>query len=504
MRLLANLWVRRGRQYERAEEWARAAQAYEWALDHHPGSADLHALLGCAHEALEDWSRAATSYRAAIERDDRCAAWHYRLGRCRHRLDDWEGAERSYLAAIELEGRATPAHWFAWLGQTRARLERWADAADAYAEAVAHDGFVPAWFEQLGEARARIPDWDAAAEAFQAAVDLDPSSAERHHRLGFAREKQQQWLGAVTAYQAAVAREGSRPEWYLRLGIALDKTRHHTAAAYTLRRADRSAIERNGADVEPPTRALPYRKRIELSLLRKAQYAYGIHRACRQARSLKVSRITAIEFGVAGGNGLVAMEDHAAEISELTGVEVDVVGFDTGEGLYEVSDQRDMPYAFAGGNYRMDRPRLEARLRDAELVIGDAAETFGTYLERGEAPIGMMAFDMDLYSATSAVLRHVSGDPGRFLPRPSVYFDDVVGRQQQDYSDFAGELLAIHEFNAANDRCKLSEDRFFRALPINKAWHHGVYTLHLFDHALYPIYVSSADADTLSLREDRR
>jgi hypothetical protein len=183
---------------------------------------------------------------------------------------------------------------------------------------------------------------------------------------------------------------------------------------------------------------------------------------------------------------------------------VDVVGFDTGEGLYEVSDSRDMPYAFAEGNYRMDRPRLEARLRDAELVIGDAADTFSTYLKRDEAPIGMMALDMDLYSATSAVLRHVSGNPHRFLPRPSVYFDNVVGRQQQDYSDFTGELLAIHEFNAANGRCKLSEDRFFRALPINKMWHHGVYTLHLFDHARYSTYLSPANADTLSLRQDRR
>jgi hypothetical protein len=48
----------------------------------------------------------------------------------------------------------------------------------------------------------------------------------------------------------------------------------------------------------------------------RPQYAYGVFHAADLAKRLGVSAISVIEFGVAGGLGLLALENIAASISQ--------------------------------------------------------------------------------------------------------------------------------------------------------------------------------------------
>ena len=114
---------------------------------------------------------------------------------------------------------------------------------------------------------------------------------------------------------------------------------------------------------------LPFRSKLMHDLLPYSNYAYGLFHAAELARRLDVERITAIEFGVAGGNGLLAMETHAKQVEELSGVIVDIFGFDTGEGLTLPQDFRDMPYRFKSESYKMNIPALRARLKKANLYL---------------------------------------------------------------------------------------------------------------------------------------
>lgn len=59
----------------------------------------------------------------------------------------------------------------------------------------------------------------------------------------------------------------------------------------------------------------------------------GILSAAAVAKELRYERITAVEFGVADVNGLLALEEGARQATELSGVAIDVVGFDAGAGL---------------------------------------------------------------------------------------------------------------------------------------------------------------------------
>ncbi len=82
-----------------------------------------------------------------------------------------------------------------------------------------------------------------------------------------------------------------------------------------------------------------------------------------------------IEIGVAGGNGLVALERAAALAGERLGVEVETYGFDTGQGLPPPRDHRDAPFIMDRGDFPMDVAALRSRLSRAELVLGDVRET---------------------------------------------------------------------------------------------------------------------------------
>ena len=148
-----------------------------------------------------------------------------------------------------------------------------------------------------------------------------------------------------------------------------------------------------------------YRRMLDYGMIERAYYGHCMLHAAMLARKLGHRRISSIEFGVAGGNGLVAMERHAEAVQAETGVEVAVYGFDTGTGMPPPQDYRDMPYMWQPGYFAMDVPKLRARLKSAKLILGDVAETLREFADKEKPPpIGFIAFDLDYYSSTVAAL----------------------------------------------------------------------------------------------------
>src|SRR5689334_6603103 len=69
----------------------------------------------------------------------------------------------------------------------------------------------------------------------------------------------------------------------------------------------------------------------DFNVIERPHYAYCMLGAARLAARLGIDQVSAIEFGVAGGNGLKFMCDFAKEVRRATGVAVDCFGFDTGQ-----------------------------------------------------------------------------------------------------------------------------------------------------------------------------
>jgi hypothetical protein len=85
-----------------------------------------------------------------------------------------------------------------------------------------------------------------------------------------------------------------------------------------------------------------YSTAIELGSVEMAHYGHCLLHTAQVARKLGYTRISAIEFGVAGANGLVALERHGERVRNATGVDIAVDGFDTGAGMPPPRDVRDI------------------------------------------------------------------------------------------------------------------------------------------------------------------
>ena len=236
-----------------------------------------------------------------------------------------------------------------------------------------------------------------------------------------------------------------------------------------------------------------YRFRVSIGAVARPHYAYIVFQAAPLAARLGQDRISVIELGVAGGNGLLCMERHAAAVEKIFPVAIDVYGFDSGSGLPEPADHRDLPYHWKTGFFRMDRQALDKRLARSTLIIGDVRETAAAFLAQSPAPIGAVSHDFDFYSSTMSGLKLFEGAPERLMPRVFCYFDDTVGGDVELYTQHIGERAAIDDWNASRTDRKLGTPFYLKGLQALGGWVNQIWVLHVFDHPRYAAFVSAED-----------
>lgn len=260
----------------------------------------------------------------------------------------------------------------------------------------------------------------------------------------------------------------------------------------------RKFAERHGWLQTPPFQ-YPFAEIMSRTRSSYPQYLWGTMCAAALASALGHDRTTVIEFGVAGGNGLVELERIAGYVEHSSSVGIDVFGFDTGEGLPQPQDYRDLPNLWNEGYFPMEPERLKAGLRSASLLLGPVAETVGTFIASRPAAIGFVSFDLDLYSSTMDAFQIFSGEADLLLPRVVCYFDDIIGFS---HCDFTGERLAIAEFNKVHSNRKLSRLYGLRwVVGQEKWWTDMMYMFHFFDHPEYNLPDGTNNLRDLPLRE---
>ena len=216
------------------------------------------------------------------------------------------------------------------------------------------------------------------------------------------------------------------------------------------------------------------------------QYVWGALHGVSLAQALDVERVSVIEFGVASGHGLLALEKIALRLEAMYDVAVDVYGFDMGTGLPKTRDYRDLPNLWGEGYYPMDQEKLRRHLQRAQLVLGNVEDTVPAFVQSKPAPVAFIAFDLDLYSATRAAFRVFEAETVALLPRIHCYFDDINGFTAGEHH---GERLAINDFNTSHDLRKISHThglKYFIPEPFaREMWVEMIFIAHLFDHPWY-------------------
>ena len=240
-----------------------------------------------------------------------------------------------------------------------------------------------------------------------------------------------------------------------------------------------------------------YILKMHFDAVNRPSYAFGVYSACIQAKALGFSKVSVIEFGVAGGNGLVALEEAATQIGQTMDIDVEIFGFDIVSGLPETSDYRDLIYWFQPKSFDLDEQKLRSQLKRAKLVLGDIKNTVGSFLDSFKhGPIGFCSFDLDYYSSTKAALDVFEGGSNTRLPRVLCYFDDTVGISDLNiHCNKVGQLLAIDEFNRGSEMYIGPIHKLRNKRPIKADWNEQMYALHDFKHPLYNKLVNPFDPD---------
>jgi hypothetical protein len=237
-----------------------------------------------------------------------------------------------------------------------------------------------------------------------------------------------------------------------------------------------------------------YKSPFLSEFLDRPYYAYPLFTAATQAAALKYPAISVIEFGVAGGNGLVCLEKHARAVSKLYNIDIQIYGFDTGTGLPQLQGYRDIEHNWKTGLFTMDEQKLRNRLTKSQLVLGNVSETLKDfYAKYKPAPVGAIIFDVDLYSSTRAALKIFDTDVENLIPRVRCYFDDIIGTEISLTNEYMGEKLAIDQYNAASPDRKITPVYHLQARRFRKKWHPKAFVHHAYDHPRYSSFIARDD-----------
>ena len=227
-----------------------------------------------------------------------------------------------------------------------------------------------------------------------------------------------------------------------------------------------------------------FRWKVAFDLVVRPHNAYAILKAADRASALGLKGVSVLEFGVAAGAGLMNMALIAQKVEQITGVKVKVYGFDTGQGMPPAVDWRDHPDLYQLGDFPMDFDKLSRSLpSNCQLFIGDTKQNIAKFLAQltPEFPVGYAVVDVDYYWSSKIVLEVFKDIPTKYLPLTSVYLDDIW---IEDNNTFAGELLAVAEFNDEMPLRKIEHNPFLvhKRILRRQKWIRQLYTLNDFDH----------------------
>lgn len=226
-----------------------------------------------------------------------------------------------------------------------------------------------------------------------------------------------------------------------------------------------------------------FRAKVAFDLVERRRYAFALLKAADYAKAQGHKKIYALEFGIAAGAGLVNLAWLARHITKDTGVEIGIVGFDTGTGMPRPLDYRDYPEEFIEGDFPLPDPEALRRKLPPEVrvIYGPAGETARGFVETLDAPVGFVSLDLAYYSSTVDAMQALLAPAEKYLPMTLIYLGAVL---IDNANPAVGELLAVREFNElhryrqVHPFTHLRDKRIFK----NGLWHHQIHTLHVLDH----------------------
>jgi hypothetical protein len=255
-------------------------------------------------------------------------------------------------------------------------------------------------------------------------------------------------------------------------------------------------------------RIIGYEKPLRVAILKylslkyktfRPHYETILYESCLQAKKLGYSEVSILELGVAGGNGIISLENYKKKIEKILKIKITIYGFDSEQGLPEPESYKDLGFFWKKGLFQVDKNLLEKKI-DSQIIYGDIRNTVDEFVTLSPKNISAIFFDLDYYSSTKNFLKQIKKLQYFLCPRVYCYFDDVFDINY-GICEFNGELLAIKEFNEENNEIKIANtldsiNDFKFPLAKNMLW-----VMHNFSHQDYNKFIGPNNINSLSLRD---
>jgi hypothetical protein len=175
--------------------------------------------------------------------------------------------------------------------------------------------------------------------------------------------------------------------------------------------------------------------------VKRPQYIWGVLQGAALGKALGMPRMSVMEFCVAGGAGLLAMQRTAELCEEMINIGIDVYGFDTGTDLPKPRDYRDVPWKWSEGYYLSDQDQIAKRLRRASLKLGLIKETVPAFIQAHPSPVAFVAVDHCLYRSAKDALSFFTQSPGFCCPELHVFSVALRAKISQIMQENAWQFL---------------------------------------------------------------
>ncbi|MBI3653043.1 MAG: tetratricopeptide repeat protein [Acidobacteria bacterium] len=204
--------LQQGKDFLRARQYEKAAQAFKEVIARQPNSAAAYANLGATLLRQDKPAEALPLVQKALELDNRFAFAYAALGDVNRAMNRFAEAIEAYQQAIRL----SPAYADAYgaMGATYALMRRYEESLDAFTKAESLNPNNPEVQNGLGIAYYRLGKHEEGIAAVKKAIGLAPNAVNAYINLGNWYDELARYEEAIDAYSQVIRLAPRFPSGY--------------------------------------------------------------------------------------------------------------------------------------------------------------------------------------------------------------------------------------------------------------------------------------------------
>ena len=199
----AESWFNEGYDWYNKQDYDKAIECYQKAIELNPDNANAYHGMGVAYEYKQDYDKAIECYQKAIELNPKDAVAYYNMGNAYYNKQDYDKAIECYQKAIELNPKDAVAYYN--MGNAYYNKQDYEKAIEWYEKAIKISPKYADAYNNMGNAYYNTQNYDKAIECYEKTIEIDPKHTYVYYNIGNAyKNGKQDYEKAIECYEKAI------------------------------------------------------------------------------------------------------------------------------------------------------------------------------------------------------------------------------------------------------------------------------------------------------------